>query len=47
MSAAPRITGHWDIAPDTHLRSADSFDVETYSEIRFASSAIDEVDENS
>ena len=32
---------------DTHLRSADFFDVKTYPEIRFVSSAIDEVDEGS
>lgn len=32
---------------DEHLRSADFFDVGTYPEIRFASSAIDEVDEGS
>ncbi|WP_366632533.1 YceI family protein [Brevibacterium sp.] len=32
---------------DTHLRSADFFDVDAYPEIRFVSSAIDEVDESS
>lgn len=32
---------------DTHLRSADFFDVDAYPEIRFVSSAIDEVDEGS
>ena len=32
---------------DTHLRSADFFDVETYPQMRFVSSAIDEVDEGS
>lgn len=32
---------------DTHLRSADFFDVDAYPEIRFFSSAIDEVDEGS
>ncbi|WP_209326157.1 YceI family protein [Brevibacterium renqingii] len=32
---------------DNHLRSADFFDVETYPEMRFVSSAIDEVDEGS
>ncbi|WP_208094703.1 YceI family protein [Brevibacterium limosum] len=32
---------------DEHLRSADFFDVETYPEIRFGSSAIDEVGEGS
>ena len=32
---------------DEHLRSADFFDVETYPEMRFVSSAIDEVDEGS
>lgn len=32
---------------DEHLRSADFFDVDAYPEIRFVSSAIDEVDEGS
>ena len=32
---------------DAHLRSADFFDVETYPQMRFVSSAIDEVDEGS
>jgi hypothetical protein len=53
VSEAPMTTGQWTSVDtrsqdrDTHLRSADFFDVETYPQMRFVSSAIDEVDEGS